>query len=140
GTAYTGAINIVSTYPNLFSFNSDGLAVAVLLRVRDGRQTYENIFQFENNALVAAPIDFGPPNDLLFLVLFGTGLGKNSVTATAKIGGLDLPVAYAGAQGSFPGLDQFNIALPRTLAGKGKVELTVTANGKVSNAASLTFK
>ena len=144
GVSIPGAINIVSTYPNLFQFNGEGLAAALILRFRDGQQRYEEIFQVVNNALVAAPIDFGQPNDQLFLVLFGTGLGKSSVpnglAATAKIDGVDLPVAYAGAQGAFAGLDQYNLALPRTLAGKGKVGLTVTVNGKVSNAVSVTFK
>ncbi len=45
-----------------------------------------------------------------------------------------------GPQGTFTGLDQFNLLLPRALAGKGKVELTVTANGKVSNTVNLTIK
>ena len=140
GVSVPGAINIVSAYPNLFSLNGENLAAAVILRIRDGQAIYENIFQIVNNALVAAPIDFGPPNDQLYLVLFGTGLGKSNVTAAAKVGGVDLPVAYAGVQGSIPGLDQFNIALPRTLTGKGKIDLTVTVNGKISNAVSLTFK
>jgi uncharacterized protein (TIGR03437 family) len=112
----------------------------VLLRIRNEQAIYDNIFQVVNNALVAAPIEFGTESEQLFLVLFGTGLGKSSVTSSAKVGDLALPVAYAGVQGSIPGLDQFNLALPRTLIGKGKVDLTVTANGKVSNAVSITFK
>ncbi len=138
--AIPGAIYIVAAYPNVFQINSDGLAAATILRVRNGQASYESIFQTVNNTLVALPIDFGPASDQLYLVLFGTGLGKNSVTATAKIGDTDVSVLYAGAQGTFVGLDQFNLVLPRTLAGKGKVDLTVTINGKISNTSSLTFK
>jgi uncharacterized protein (TIGR03437 family) len=140
GANILGALNIAASYPNLFQFNGDGLAAAVALRVRNGQVTYEPIFQIVNDALVALPIDFGPATDELYLVLFGTGLGKNNPTVTAKLGATNLTVAYAGAQGSLPGLDQYNLALPRSLAGQGKLELSITANGRVSNAVNLTVK
>ena len=140
GVSIPGAINIAATYPNLFQFNGEGLAAALILRIRNGQATYENIFQVVNNALVALPIDFGPTSDELYLVLFGTGLGKSNPTVTAKLGNANLVVPYAGAQGSLTGLDQYNLVLPRTLAGQGKLDLIVTANGKVSNTVSVTFK
>ena len=49
------------------------------------------------------------------------------------IGGVSVPVAYAGAQGTYAGLDQINLPLPGSLAGKGKVDVVITASGKVSN-------
>ena len=49
--------------------------------------------------------------------MFGTGLrGRTSLEAVKlKIGGIDAPVAYVGAQGDFAGLDQVNVLLPRSL-------------------------
>jgi uncharacterized protein (TIGR03437 family) len=42
-------------------------------------------------------------------------------------------VVYAGAQGSFPGLDQVNLLLPATLRGAGMVTLTLTVDGAPAN-------
>jgi hypothetical protein len=41
------------------------------------------------------------------------------------LGGWDLPVEYAGRQGEFPGLDQVNLRLPRSLATGQPVEYTL---------------
>ncbi|MBL8190599.1 MAG: YHYH protein [Acidobacteria bacterium] len=140
GVSVPGALHITSTYPNLFQFNGEGLAAAQILRVRNGQQAYENIYQIVNGAVVPLPIDFGPATDELYLIVYGSGLGKTSPTVTAKIGGTDSFVLYAGSQGTFAGLDQYNLALPRSLAGKGKVEVAVTANGKTSNLVNITIK
>jgi uncharacterized protein (TIGR03437 family) len=53
------------------------------------------------------------------------------VTATA--GGQNAPVIYAGAQGAFAGVDQVNILLPASLAGKGTVPVQITAAGVAAN-------
>ncbi len=39
---------------------------------------------------------------------------------TAKIGGVDAQVVFAGPQGEFAGLDQVNLRLPDGLAGRGE--------------------
>lgn len=140
GATATGNINIVAAYPNIFQFNGEGLAAAQILRVRNGQQTYEPIFQIVGSAVTALPIDLGPATDELYLILYGTGLGKNNPTVSAKIGGTDSFVAYAGAQGTYTGLDQFNLLLPRSLAGKGKADVIITANGKTSNLVNITIK
>jgi len=56
------------------------------------------------------------------------------------IGGADVPVVYAGLQPTFAGLDQINVRLPRTLAGKGEVDLAVTVDGKPANTTRISFK
>ncbi|MFN7622049.1 MAG: hypothetical protein ACK5RS_02785, partial [Acidobacteriota bacterium] len=45
------------------------------------------------------------------------------------------PVApvYAGPQGGFVGLDQLNLRLDRTLAGRGLVDLQLAIDGTTSN-------
>lgn len=40
----------------------------------------------------------------------------------------------------FIGLDQANILLPRTLIGKGLINLTMTVDGKVSNTVQIKIK
>ena len=74
----------------------------------------------------------GPAGEQATLVLYGTGLnGAKEVTAT--VGGVAVPVAYAGPQGTYAGLDQINLTLPQGLAGRGKVDVVITAGGKPVN-------
>jgi uncharacterized protein (TIGR03437 family) len=130
GKSATTGINVVTVYPHLFSVNADGLAAGYIQRVRGGQQTTESL---------AAPVDLGPETDQVYLVIFGSGLGATSA-ATASIGGVDAPVSYAGPQGTYAGLDQFNLLLPRSVAGKGKAEVVIKAGGKSSNAVYLTIQ
>jgi uncharacterized protein (TIGR03437 family) len=51
-----------------------------------------------------------------------------------------LPVEFAGAQGTIPGLDQLNLVLPSGLAGAGTVELTFIVNGQRSNTATIVIR
>jgi uncharacterized protein (TIGR03437 family) len=72
-------------------------------------------------------------------VLFGSGLGSAG-SATATIGGVNATVAYAGSSGTYPGVDQYNILIPPTLAGKGQVDVIVTAAGLPSNTVNITLQ
>lgn len=81
----------------------------------------------------AVPVSLGSSTDSAFLVLFGTGLRHATSPVTAQIGGTVLGAAYSGAQGVFAGLDQINLALPRSLIGSGLLNLTLTADGVTSN-------
>ena len=49
-------------------------------------------------------------------------------------------MTYAGAQGTDVGLDQVNVLLLPSLAGRGDAPLVLTAAGKRSNAARITFR
>jgi uncharacterized protein (TIGR03437 family) len=140
GTAPGGAVQIASVAPGLFSANANGQGVAagVVLRVRsNGTRSFEPIAQFDlaQNRMVSIPIDLGPATDEVFLVLFGTGLRFRSSLAAAvlKIGGVDAPVTFAGAQGDLAGLDQVNARLPRSLVGRGEVDVELTVDGKTAN-------
>jgi len=138
GTVTTGTVQITAVAPALFSANNDGqgVAAAVALRVKaDGSQSFEPVAQFNGTRFVSAPLDLGPESDQVFLILFGTGIRfRSSMTAvTAKIGGVDAPVLFAGPQGGFVGLDQINLAVPRSLIGRGEVDLILTVDGQPSN-------
>jgi uncharacterized protein (TIGR03437 family) len=78
---------------------------------------------------------FSTPGDV-YIALFGSGLRGHSSLAnvTATIDGEEVPVFFVGPQGEFAGLDQVNLGpLPRTLAGRGEVEILITINGRSSN-------
>ena len=91
---------------------------------------------------VAVPIDLGPAGDQVYLILYATGLRFRSGLAvvSAKIGGVEVPVSYAGAQGYYVGLDQVNLLIPRSLAGKGEVNVELTVEGKKANPVTVTMR
>jgi uncharacterized protein (TIGR03437 family) len=92
-------------------------------------------------AVVASPVSLGSSTDQAYLVLFGTGLeaaGTSGVTVLA--GGTAVPTKYAGSQGGFVGLDQVNVVLPQSLAGKGSVTIQLIANGLAANAVNIAIQ
>ncbi len=142
-----GKAEIARVAPGVFAANANGRGVvaAVAQRVKaDGSQDYEMIFQYDaaQKRFVAIPVDLGPETDRVFLAIFGTGWRFRSSESAVKVtvGGADVPVIYAGSQPTFVGLDQINVQLPRTLAGKGEVDLMVTVDGKVANTTRISIK
>ncbi len=147
GAISTGKANIAAVSPALFTANASGqgVAAAVALRVKpDGRQIFEPVSQFDpaQNRFTPIPIDLGPEGDQVFLILYGTGVRFRSglPAVTASIGGLNSQVLYAGAADGFVGLDQVNLSLPRSLAGRGDVEIKLSADGKAANTVTIRVK
>jgi uncharacterized protein (TIGR03437 family) len=146
GSVSTGVIEIAQVAPSLFAANSNGqgVAAAVALRVADGASSYEPVAEFDvaQNQFIARPLDLGPPEDQMFLLLFGTGLRHRSDLSAvrARIGNEDAEVFYAGLQGGFAGLDQINLRVPRSLAGRGEIEIVLMVDGKMSNPVRVTIK
>ena len=138
----TGSVEIAGTAPGLFAANANGqgVAAAVALRVRgDGSQNYEAIARLENGRFVAVPIDLGPASEQVFLVLYGTGI-RAQRTINASLGGTVSEVLFAGAVEGLAGLDQVNVRVPRTLAGRGEVEVVLTVDGRATNAVRINVR
>ncbi|MGE0131382.1 MAG: hypothetical protein AB7U82_25150 [Blastocatellales bacterium] len=138
---------IFPTNPGLFTADASGagIAAAVVLRVKPGgAQSYEPVARFDSaqNKFVAVLIDPGPVSDQVFLILFGTGIRNNSSgrPPTAQIGGVNAPVTFAGAQGELTGLDQVNLLLPPSLAGRGEVDVVLTIDGQTANVVKISIK
>lgn len=138
---------IEKVVPGLFAANANGqgVAAAVALRVKaDGTQVYEAVTQFNpmTNRFVALPLDVSNAAEQVFLLLFGTGLRNHSGLAnvSARVGGAATEVLFAGKQGSLAGLDQVNLLLPRTLAGRGEVDIVLTVDGKAANTVRVGIK
>ncbi len=130
------SVNIAAVEPSLFTANASGTGApaAILYRGRNGVLTTES---------VTAPIDLGPAGDVVVLVLYGTGIRKRTSLSNVaiKIGGVNVTANFADAAPGFVGLDQINTApLPRSLAGKGTVNLELTVDGKPANVVTLNFK
>ncbi|MCP5117765.1 MAG: hypothetical protein GY953_43640, partial [bacterium] len=141
----TATAQIHAAAPSLFSANRDGRGVAAAVAVRvagDGSQTSQLIFECgaEPGSCTATPIDLGADDEQVFLLLFGTGLRGAAQPATATIGGEPVPVQGPVAHPVFPGLDQANLGpLPRTLAGRGEMEIVVTTDTKTANPVSVSI-
>jgi uncharacterized protein (TIGR03437 family) len=143
-----GSLQIASVAPDLFTANSSGQGVvsgAVLRISSTGAQSFEPLARFEASLgrFVAVPIELGPTGEQVFLVIFGTGFrGRRALDSAGVIlGGLDLPVLYAGAQGELAGFDQLNLGpLPRALSGRGNVDLLLTVEGQAANVVQVNIK
>ena len=86
-----------------------------------------------SNQVVAKPIELGPSDEQIYPEIYATGL-RNAKNVSATIGGQSVPVLFSGAAPEFPGEDQVNVGpLPRSLAGKGSVNIVVTADGIRAN-------
>lgn len=140
-----GSIPVESAAPALFAANANGqgLAAAVVLRVRNGQQTFEPVARAENGSQVPVPIDLGPESDQVYLLLFGTGF-RGFVPPSGlsvSVGGTNVPVPGYAAVDGFAGLDQCNIGpLPRSFAGRGNVNVVMTAGTKTANTVSISIK
>jgi uncharacterized protein (TIGR03437 family) len=140
GTVSSGIALIKAVAPSLFTASADGSGVASALALRvkaDGSQSYEPVAQFDpaQAKFVSRPLDLGPEGEQVYLVLFGTGIRQRSSLSAviATIGGEYAEVGYAGAQGEFVGLDQINLRIPRSLAGRGEMDVLLTVEAQLAN-------
>jgi len=145
--AASGAFQVDLAAPGLFAANADGKGAAAALALKvtaDGARTTEPTFQCGAGAgsCVAVPIDLGADTDQVFLLLFGTGIRGRSVLAAvnARAGDAPAEVLYAGPQGEFAGLDQVNVRLPRSLAGRGELDVVLAVDGKTANPVRIRVK
>ena len=121
-------VNIAPAAPGIFTSGVQVLRIAA-----DGSQTTETV-------IPSTPIRIGP--GATYLILYGTGIRNRSSlgAVTLATGALNLPVAYAGPQSQFPGLDQVDVVLPASLQSAGKVNVNLVVDTQASNVLSLTFQ
>ncbi|MCI0339507.1 MAG: hypothetical protein L0226_18190 [Acidobacteria bacterium] len=147
GLVSVGTVQISTVAPGLFAANAngEGVASAAALRVSaDGSQRFEPVARFDTaqNKFVSVPIDLGPPTDEVYLVLYGTGFRfRSSLSATnVLVGGEAAAVSFAGAQGTFFGLDQINARLSRSLIGRGEVIVILTVDNQPGNVVGVNIR
>jgi uncharacterized protein (TIGR03437 family) len=140
GTVSTGVSLIHTVAPSLFTANGDGqgVAAAVVRRLSaDGSSLDEPIASFdaEQNKFVPRPIDLGPATDRIHLILSGTGIRfRSSLSAViATIGGAYAEVISTEAQPDSLGIDQVELLLPRSLAGRGEIDVLLTVDAQMAN-------
>ncbi|HEY1263769.1 MAG TPA: hypothetical protein VGF06_09610, partial [Terriglobales bacterium] len=144
GQTLRASMKIRKTAPGLSTASGDGYGPPAALVARyamDGTVTYDLVFDCSASGCVPKPIDLSR-NDQVYLALFGTGIRNRSSLSSVvvNIGGVNISPVYAGAQSEYPGLDQINLPLPKSLAGRGEVSVAVTADGQTSNAVLLNLR
>jgi uncharacterized protein (TIGR03437 family) len=148
GATTTSDLLIKTVGPGLFAANASGQGTGAIVALRisaTGVQTYLPVSTFDpaQQKIIPVPISLGAPTDKLYLILNGTGVrGRPSLSdVEVEIGGVAVPVIYAGAQGDFVGLDQVNVGpLPNSLTGKGEVQIVMTVDNKRSNRVTVTIQ
>jgi uncharacterized protein (TIGR03437 family) len=136
----SGLVQIEHVAPSLFTanFDGEGVAAAVAVRVKqDGSQQVEDVFACDSDGsdCSAVSLNIGSESEQVILLLFGTGIRwRSSIDAVrVTIDAEPADVLYAGWQLDYEGLDQVNVRLPRSLAGRGEVELLLEVDGKPAN-------
>ena len=140
GAVTTGIILIAPVAPGVYSANANGQGVAAALALTQHADQSQSVaYAFTCGAApgscVPQPISLGSSTDTVYLELYATGLRhvSSSSAVTVAIGNLVLPVAYVGPQNQYPGLDQVNVQLPRSLAASGVVKVVVMVQDAVNN-------
>jgi len=82
--------------------------------------------------LRGAPVDLLASSDKVMLQFYASGV-RDASEVHVRIAGQDVPVLYSGASGHFPGLDEVIVELPRSLAGIGRVDVVLTADGQTAS-------
>lgn len=146
GKSLSENVRINTTAPGIFTATSDGqgIAAASTQRVRGEVSTYDSTFRFDvaQNKPVAVPIDLGPETDRVYLLLYTSGVRFRKDLASVKvtIGGVEVSAEYAGAQCCFLGVDQINALIPRSLIGRGDVDVTLSVDGIAANTVRINLK
>ena len=139
GNMLTGAVQIESVAPGIYTANAQGagLAAALVIHIR-GDGSVEQTLTFDPFTGAAVPIDLGAEDDQVFVALFGTGMRGAAGPATATVGGEPTGVIGPLPHAVFEGLDQANLgALSRALAGRGDVDINFMVDGKAANTVSV---
>jgi uncharacterized protein (TIGR03437 family) len=147
-TVGTGQVNIASVAPALFTANLDGAGAPtanVIRVVGSGGAVYEGLAAqcgAAYGSCTPRQIDLGAANVQVFLEMYGTGIrGRSSLAGVAcTIGGVSARVDYAGTNPYFAGLDQVNVLSPRSLIGRGQVDLVLSVDGQAANTVKVNIK
>jgi uncharacterized protein (TIGR03437 family) len=115
----------------MFSTYINGSAMAigqVVWSDSKGVQQQRSLVTPNGSQLQATTLPYSESAGPLTVIVYGTGLGAGK-DVVAYLKDIKLSVAYAGKQGQYDGLDQYNIQIPRSFAGLGALTLSISADG-----------
>jgi uncharacterized protein (TIGR03437 family) len=147
GFVSRGTVEIRRIAPVIFTanFGGSGVVNGQIIRVMaDGSQSPDNppgTFQLNptTGSFITRPLSFGPADERLFgvVVLSGTSLVTTADNLRVIIGGVAIVPSFFGTVS--PGLEQANFEIPRSLIGRGLVNLAVSGEGFGSNITDIEF-
>ena len=114
----TGSMIIGPAGPGVFSLDGTGMGNGAMLL---GTTWQMGPFSATTN---------GQPTPV---TIFMTGMDLSSVMPVVSVAGTPVDVTFFGNAPGYPGLQQVNMMLPASMAGVGRVPVTVTSNGQTSN-------
>jgi len=134
--AAKGTVQVALVAPGLFTLGGAKVAAATAQRYSTSGADLGpvNVFDCSSGTCKVAPIALDDSSSV-FVTLYGTGIrGESDLSkVTCTVGGVSVPVLYAGPQGQYAGFDQVNIQLPAQLRGAGGVDLVIKVNNQPSN-------
>lgn len=155
GTISTGTVDIRLIAPAIVTANGGGTGVpnGQVIRIKtDNSQSFETLAQLNptTSQFLTRPLDLGPTGEKVFAVLSVSGTrgvpdtdgnpGNGSAeNVRVVLGGTEIIPTFLGASPSLAGLEQLNFELPRSLIGRGLVDLAVTGTGFGSNRTEIEF-
>ncbi len=123
GGQHVNASVSIGPGPGVFSLNGMGMGEGAMLH----SWTWQ-----------AGPFSVTTGGQATPISIFMTGLDLG-VEPVVTIGGVPATVTWFGNVPGYPGLEQINILLSGSMAGAGRVPVTVTSNGQTSNVTFLSI-
>lgn len=141
---YREKLLLTAASPGLYTANGEGTGAPLGQWIRvaeDGTETREAAAACPDGPRSCSPVPaaFGPETEKLELLLLSTGLRQPGDPAAyaVKAGDEPLEVLSVVAVEGEAGLDWLRVRLPRGLAGRGELDLTVTVAEATSNAVKI---
>ena len=126
-----------NTAPAVFTASQSGSGPAAAIFIvahADGTSTSTLVANCPAGATCSAvPLSLGSSSDQAFLALYCSGIRAHHSGVSVIVGGTTIPAIFAGPQSQYPGMDQVNIPLPKSLAGAGLVNVQMLVDGAYSN-------
>ena len=140
GTMSSARATLTPLAPALYTLNASNLAAAYVDCVAGNTQTLENPFQVSGGVLVAQAVNLSACGQNI-LLLYGTGLDKaQAANVQVMFGNTAGTVLYTGPQGTWPGLDQINVLIPKSLEGAGNISVVLSVAGMTANTVNFTIQ
>jgi uncharacterized protein (TIGR03437 family) len=130
GLIGTLGARIETVFPDIFAGRS-------AVRIINGAAADVPLYECTLLVCRQLPVEVSPGE--LYLSLYGSGL-RAARSVTVLVGGVPAPVTYAGPQNQFAGLDQINVRLPASLAGRGNVNIEVRVDDFVRDAGTIEIR
>jgi uncharacterized protein (TIGR03437 family) len=139
-TVGSGTIQVAAIAPGIFAANGNGQGAASALAVKYPAQTWQSTATCPTaGSCVTVPFDVGTAATPVYLELFCTGVRGTKSSVTATIGGTAVAATWA-VQSQYPGMDQVNLLVPTSLAGRGEVDVSLTVDGVAANTVRVNIK